>query len=345
MGEAERGRPIMTQRLPRLAIVTPSYNTGRYIGPAIDSVLSQQGAEFDYVVMDGGSTDGTVDVLKGYGPRLRWVSEKDKGQSDAINRGFGETEGEILGWLNSDDTYAPGAFRAVAEYFAAHPDVDLVYGNATYTDARGRHIADCVHVEPYSRHRLFRYSDFMVQPATFFRRRAFEAVGGVDASIHWAMDYDLWLRLVADGAKVAYLPRVLAQFRWLAENKTATGGWGRLDEIVKILARQGYGPPAYIQLEQCNMHARDALSALPAAGWARRPGRSPKGPASCSPRRAWWRACCRRTPGTSCGSARSCARRAAQRARREPPRERPTSRASQSSPRTIRRFEPVHGGG
>jgi hypothetical protein len=252
----------MTQSLPRLAIVTPSYNTGRYIGAAVSSVLDQEEADFDYIVMDGGSTDNTVDVLKRFGKRLRWVSQKDNGQSDAINRGFSQTGGEILGWLNSDDTYAPGAFRAVAEIFAANPDVDLVYGDATYTDTRGQHIADCVHVEPYSRHRLFCYSDFLVQPATFFRRRAFEAVGGVDAAIHWAMDYDLWLRIVAKESRVAYLPRVLANFRWLAENKTATGGWGRLNEIVGILRRQGYGPPAYIQLEQCNMHARDALVAL-----------------------------------------------------------------------------------
>jgi hypothetical protein len=252
----------MIERLPRLAIVTPSYNTGRYIGAAVESVLDQQGADFDYIVMDGGSTDSTVKVLERFGSRLRWVSEKDNGQSDAIHRGFAQTQGEVLGWLNSDDTYTPGAFRAVAEYFAAHPEVDVVYGDATYTDTRGRHIADCVHVEPYSRHRLFCYSDFMVQPATFFRRRAYEAVGGVDASIHWAMDYDLWLRMVAQGSRVAYLPHVLANFRWLAENKTATGGWGRLNEIVGILRRQGYGPPAYIQLEQCNMHARDLLCSL-----------------------------------------------------------------------------------
>src|SRR3954453_3827257 len=257
--------PPVPNPLPRLCIVTPSYNTGRYIGPAVRSVLAQDYPRVDYVVMDGGSTDGTVDVLKSFGPRLQWVSQKDKGQSDAINRGFARTGtgsgDEVLGWLNSDDTYAPGAFRAVAEYFAANPNVDLVYGDATYTDVDGRHIARCIHIEPYSRHRLFNYSDFMVQPATFFRRRAFDAVGGIDASIHWAMDYDLWLRIVAAGHKVAYLPQLLAHFRWLAENKTATGGWGRLNEICRILARQGYGPPAYIRLEQCNMHARDTLVA------------------------------------------------------------------------------------
>ena len=251
---------------PRFCIVTPSYNTGRYIGAAVRSVLDQDWPEVDYVVMDGGSTDGTVEVLESFGPRLKWVSAKDDGQSDAINRGFARVGSgdpdEILGWLNSDDTYAPGAFRAVADFFAAHPHVDLVYGDATYTDPHGRHIARCVHVERYSKHRLFHYGDFIVQPAAFFRRRAFQAVGGIDASIHWAMDYDLWLRIAANGFRIAYLPNVLARFRWLAENKTATGGWGRLDEIVHILRRHGYGPPAYIQLERCRQHAADAVAAL-----------------------------------------------------------------------------------
>ena len=253
---------MTTAPAPSLAIVTPSYNTGRFIGPAVQSVLSQDYPHVDYIVMDGGSTDGTVDVLRSFGDRLRWVSQRDKGQSDAINRGFAQTRGEILGWLNSDDTYARGAFRAVADFFATHPDIDIVYGDATYTDSRGRHIDRCVHVEPYSRHRLRHYSDFIVQPATFFRRRAFEAVGGVDESIHWAMDYDLWLRLVAAGCKVAYLPRVLAHFRWLADNKTATGGFGRLKEIDRILARQGLGTPALVRLEWCNLYAADALAAL-----------------------------------------------------------------------------------
>ena len=101
--------------MPTLAVVTPSYNTGRYIGDAVRSVLRQDYPRVDYMVMDGGSKDGTVDVLRSFGPRLRWVSQKDKGQSDAINRGFARTRGDVLGWLNSDDTYAPGAFRAVAE--------------------------------------------------------------------------------------------------------------------------------------------------------------------------------------------------------------------------------------
>ena len=167
----------MPTALPTLAIVTPSYNTGRYIGPAIESVLQQE-YPHEYIVMDGGSTDQTVDVLKSFGDRLTWVSQRDGGQSDAINKGFARTKGEILGWLNSDDTYEPGAFAAVAEYFAAHPEVSLLYGDANYIDAAGKYIAKCVHVEPYSAHRLFHYSDFIVQRAAFFSAQRVRSGGG-----------------------------------------------------------------------------------------------------------------------------------------------------------------------
>src|SRR3954466_15786779 len=138
--------PPVPNSLPRLCIVTPSYNTGRYIGPAVRSVLAQDYPHVDYVVMDGGSTDDTVDVLKSFGPRLRWVSERDRGQSDAINRGFAQTRGDVLGWLNSDDTYAPGAVRAASDFLARHEDVAMVYGEADFIDAAGNTIAPCAHV-------------------------------------------------------------------------------------------------------------------------------------------------------------------------------------------------------
>jgi hypothetical protein len=247
--------------LPRIAVVTPSYNTGRHIDAAIRSVLDQDYANFDYLVMDGGSTDNTVEVLQSFGDRLRWVSQKDNGQADAIHRGFQQTTGEILTWLNSDDTYAPGAFRAVAQFFAANPGVSLVYGNATYTDADGSLIGPCVHVEPYNSKRLFYYSDYIVQPAAFFRRSAYEAVGGVDASLHFAMDYDLWIK-IAKRFKVAYLPRRLADFRWLYDNKTATGGVRRLDEIRDLVACQGFPEPAFIRLERVNLGVQEARQHL-----------------------------------------------------------------------------------
>jgi glycosyltransferase involved in cell wall biosynthesis len=244
---------------PRFAIVTPSFNTAQYIGDAVRSVLDQRYPNVDYLVMDGGSSDGTVEILRSFGDPVRWVSQKDEGQADAIRRGFERTEGEILTWLNSDDYFCPGAFEAVAEYFTRHPEVDVVYGDANYVDQRGELISRCVHVEPFNRKRLFRYSDFIVQPAAFFRRRAYEAVGGVDPKFHWALDYDLWLKM-AGRFKFAYLPKVLASYRWLGNNKSAVGGAQRLDEIASMFRGMGMSPPAYIQLERVNQHVQD--------GWA-----------------------------------------------------------------------------
>src|SRR5437763_6421147 len=169
--------PLLMSEPLTLSIVTPSFNTAQFLGDAIQSVLAQDWPRVNFVVMDGGSTDGSVELLRSFGDRVQWVSQIDGGQSDALNQGFARLGGEVLGWLNSDDTYAPGAFRAVMDYFEAHPDVALVYGDANFIDADNQLIGPCVHIEPYSRRRLFYYSDIIVQPAAFFRRSAFEAVG------------------------------------------------------------------------------------------------------------------------------------------------------------------------
>jgi glycosyltransferase involved in cell wall biosynthesis len=251
--------------LPRICLVTPSYNTGAHIEESIRSVLDQDYKNVDYLVMDGGSADNTLDVLLSFGDRIRWTSQKDNGQADAIHRGFGQTTGEILGWLNADDSLAPGALRTVAEFFAAHPDVALVYGNAQYIGVGGDVIGPCVHVEPFNAGRLFHYSDFIAQPAAFFRRSAYEAVGGFDTSLHYSMDYDLWLKF-AKQFKIVYLPITLANYRWLTDNKTATGGIRRVDELTELCARHGFAQPAYIRLERVNLHLRDAIGALRCGG-------------------------------------------------------------------------------
>jgi glycosyltransferase involved in cell wall biosynthesis len=245
----------------RFSIVTPSFNTGRHIADAIHSVLSQDYPDLDYLVMDGSSTDNTLDVLRSFGDRIRWASERDSGQSDAIRRGFQGTTGDVLGWLNADDVLAPGALRSVAEFFFEHGEVDLVYGDANYIDANGNEIGPCLNVEPFNARRLFHYSDFIVQPAAFFRRSAYEAVGGLDPTLHYGMDYDLWLKL-AKAHKVAYLPKRLASYRWLTDNKTAVGGFRRLDELRDLAARHGLAEPAFMRLERINLLARDAMLAL-----------------------------------------------------------------------------------
>jgi hypothetical protein len=251
----------MSKQSPLVSIITPSYNQGTFIEATILSVLEQDYSNLEYLVVDGASADETQEILRRYRGRLRWISEPDEGQAHAINKGFARTRGEILGWLNSDDTYLPGAISTAVEYLVAHPDVMLVYGDANFMDAGGVVIGLCAHVEPFDLNRLIHYSDFIVQPAAFFRRSAFEAVGGLDESLHWAMDYDLWLK-ISQRYQVAYLPRPMANSRWFGGNKTAIGGRTRLDEIEKVASRHGgRGLPAYFCLEAVALNGQEAWHA------------------------------------------------------------------------------------
>ncbi len=230
--------------LPLVSIVIPSLNQGAYIESTLRSVLTQDYPNLEILVMDSASTDNTAQVVSRYlqthSDRLRFVSEPDRGQAHAINKGVAQTSGEIIGWLNSDDIYEPGSILAAVQYFQQNPEVDLVYGDANFVGVDDRVIARCAHVEPYDWNRLVHYTDFIVQPAAFFTRRAFNAVGGGDESLKYTMDYDLFLK-IASRFKVAYLPRLMANFKWWGQNKSATGGWKRLAEIERITAAFGAG--------------------------------------------------------------------------------------------------------
>lgn len=183
---------------PSLAVITPSYNQGQYIERTINSVLEQDSGEVDYVVFDGGSTDDTIDVLKRYENRLRWVSEPDRGQTDAVNKGLAATDSEIIGWLNSDDVYYPGAFAAVLDVFARRPEVDVVYGESHYIDSDDQVIRPFDALDwDFERLKSLCY---ICQPATFFRRRVVEQFGSLDVNLQYIMDYEFWLRLAAGGA-------------------------------------------------------------------------------------------------------------------------------------------------
>ncbi len=225
---------------PLVSVVTPSLNQGRFIGDAVQSVLSQDYPRIEYLVVDGGSTDGTLAVLAGHDGAIRWISEPDHGQAAAINKGFRLAAGEVLAWLNSDDLYEPQAVSAAVAYLQAHPDTAMVYGDATHVDAEDVEIGLCAYVGPFDLDRLIHESDYIVQPAAFFRRSAFEAVGGLDESLHWGMDYDLWLK-IARLFPIAYLPRKLARYRQTGENKTARGRFDRFEEIRRIGLRHGAG--------------------------------------------------------------------------------------------------------
>lgn len=240
--------------LPRVSLVTPSFNAAPYLRAAINSVLVQDYPDIEYLVMDGGSTDETVALLKEYGDKVRWVSEKDQGQADAIARGFEQTTGSILCWLNADDVLKPGAVRTAVDTFLANPGTALIYGNADFIDETGELIAPCTVVEPFVRQRLLDYGDYIIQPAAFFSRVAYQSVGGLDTSLHWAMDWDLWIRL-AQVHEFVYIENVLASYRWLGSNKTAIGGFDRLDEVETVAKRYGCkGLPAYFRLEKARLY-------------------------------------------------------------------------------------------
>ena len=253
--------PRMDDPSPNIAIVTPSLNQRASIGATIESVLSQNYPRLDYLVMDGGSNDGTVELLQSFGSRIRFVAQPDAGQADAINRGFGQCRGAILGWLNSDDTLAAGALATVAKLFAAYPNAAVIYGDCDFIDAAGKRIGRCEHIEPFNLHRLRHYSDFIVQPAAFFRRSAFESVGGLDASLHRAMDYDLWLKL-AETVQFHYEPVTLANYRWVGTNKSGEGGWKRLAEVRTVAERHGLPMSAYFQMEAVALHGSEMWAAL-----------------------------------------------------------------------------------
>ncbi len=237
----------MSSRLPTISLVTPCLNQGKFIRATIESVLSQGYPNLDYRVQDGGSTDETLVVLRAYEPRVPYVSEKDRGQADAINRGLSHANGEILGYLNSDDILCPGALAAVGEAFASDPDLVFVWGRAGYLDEAGNAVSPYL-VRPDAIERLAD-ACFIAQPAAFFRRKVRDEIGLFDESLHHTLDYDYWLRIAEryPRSKMRFLDRELAGCRMHADAKTVAG-WARaLDEIFALVKRR----TGYVSLWWC----------------------------------------------------------------------------------------------
>lgn len=196
--------------MPLISIVTPSYNQGLYIEATIQSVFNQKYPNIEYIVVDGGSTDGTIEILKKYEDRLKWISEPDNGPEDAINKGFRMAKGNFIGWLASDDIYEPDAIQKVMEIFIKDLDVAMVYGRCQYIDRNGADIGECP-TEPFNYDYLAVYN-IVAQPSAFFRRSVYEEVGGISQELKQASDYDLWIRLTKN-RKVTYLPEFLSSYR------------------------------------------------------------------------------------------------------------------------------------
>ncbi|MGF1578283.1 MAG: glycosyltransferase family 2 protein [Gemmataceae bacterium] len=206
------------QRPPLVSIVTPSYNQARFLRATIESVLSQTYPHIDYVVIDGGSTDNSRSILQDFTNEVRWVSERDRGQTHAINKGLARTQGELCAYLNSDDVLAPMAVERVVGYFEKYTEVDVVYGRAEYIDELGKRIG-FYPTQPFSLARLA-HDSCLCQPAVFWRSSIAERVGPFNESLNYCMDYEYWLRIANAGGKFLYVDDVLASARLHSAAKT-----------------------------------------------------------------------------------------------------------------------------
>lgn len=221
-----------------VSIVTPSYNQAAYLEKTILSVLNQTYPEIEYFIMDGGSLDGSLDVIHKYASRLKgWVSEKDRGQTDAINKGFALAKGEILAWINSDDTYEPEAVAKAVDYLNSHPEVGLVYADTKFINEKDEPIGTFPAAQT-SYAKLRQGYVHIPQQAAFFRASLWKQVAPLDPTFYFAMDYDLWVRL-AKLAPVAYTRGHWANFRLHGDAKTINADDRCWPEMLKVHYRDG----------------------------------------------------------------------------------------------------------
>jgi glycosyltransferase involved in cell wall biosynthesis len=223
-----------------VSVVIPSLNQARFLRDALDSVLSQDYPSLEVIVMDGGSTDRSLEILKRYADRIHFVSEPDLGQSHAINKGMALAHGQIVSWLNSDDRLVPGAIGKAVAALSANPDAAMLYGEGELIGESGEVVARFGATQAFDLWTLIHVWDYILQPTVFMRVERLREMGGLDESLHYGLDWDLWIRL---GSRwpVVYLPEVLAQSREYGQTKTARGGWSRFRELHSILARHGAG--------------------------------------------------------------------------------------------------------
>ena len=237
----------MSETSPRVSVITPSFNQGGSLRATIESVLAQTYSNIEYIVIDGGSTDGSVEIIRHHADHLAyWVSEPDRGQAHAINKGLAVAQGDIIGWLNSDDVYLPDTVETAVTVLADRSEVDVVYGRLTRIDVTGHPIPTPTLPKDrltFDRHHVF--GECIVnQPGSFWRRGIMDRVGRLNEDLQYVMDYEWWARMVAAGAQFQRLDRVMAKFRLSQDSKTVgqTAKMARehLAVIDKLLADPGF---------------------------------------------------------------------------------------------------------
>ncbi len=222
---------------PLVSIVTPSMNQGRFLRRTIESVLNQTYRNIEYLVIDGGSSDESIEILESYGDRLRWISEPDGGQTNAINKGFALARGRIRAYLNSDDMLLPDAVENAVAFLRQNPDCDMVYGEAAFIDEHDREIGR-YNTDEYSFERLM-WDCCVCQPAAFWRREIADRIGPFDERVHFAMDYEYWLRIDRAGGRIMHLRRLLAASRVHSETKTQSRRAEIFAEIFDVCLKHG----------------------------------------------------------------------------------------------------------
>ncbi|MFA6160269.1 MAG: glycosyltransferase family 2 protein [Parcubacteria group bacterium] len=242
----------------KISIITPSYNQAEFIERTIQSVLAQNYPDLEYIVMDGGSTDGTVEILKKYSNRIIWKSEKDCGQSDAINKGLKIATGDIVAYINSDDTYEPEALQKVADYFKKNQDAKWAYGKCKIINENDREIRKPI--TAYKNWLLRKYSyakllseNFISQPAVFWKREIHSELGFFNESEHFCMDYEFWLRI---GRKypAGVINDYLANFRYYSNSKSGSVNKKQFQDELRLAKKFGAGYPLSIFLHKINYY-------------------------------------------------------------------------------------------
>jgi glycosyltransferase involved in cell wall biosynthesis len=248
---------------PRVSIITPTYNQAQFIRATLDSVRDQDYPHIEHLVIDGGSTDGTQAILAAYDGAIRWISEPDRGQGDAINKGFRMASGDIFAWLNSDDLYVtPHAVRTIVEFFEQNPQIAFVYGDCLALNEHDENYGIRTHVKQVNAHDLIHGVDSIVQPAAFWRASLWQACGELDISLRYTLDYEYWMR-AALRYEFRYVPVLLAKERLYANAKTFSGDLERIHELESIALRHGGSgiPRGYAPIASAT-YARHALKAL-----------------------------------------------------------------------------------